>query len=259
MRFPRFPVPLMSLALLSLVAPTASTPLGAQAPGARNETSGYFVGGLVNNGFSLYSGNVAITTSGELAGAQYEERVDVGGGFQAGIHFVAGTAGPMGLTLYTVSTISRGTYQGLGPGEIKDRDILMIGGDLGWRPGWGNEKGALRFPLGPSATWSRLSLTQGHRNKYGDPLGFTTPEVDWEDRTWLSLGGHGGVSVDWYLGDSVSLEGSWIGRFYVLGKSAWEGSEERAIQASTGRVVRVNYDSPLVLSSAFQVGIKYLR
>ena len=210
-------------------------------------------------GHSLYDGRLYLQTDGRVHGANYMERAHGTVGVRAGLELQARSAGTVALLLYGTRGNSTGHYAGIDAPASATRSLLVLGTDLGWQPTV-MRAGAvtLAVPFGPALAWQRLRLSEGHRNAYAAPAAESTPDVEWSDRSWTSLGGHGGLTLNVRGSDHLGVLLSARGRFlFNRGSGSWGGSEQKDIERSTGNHVVITYSDLITLQTAFEVGLAW--
>lgn len=207
--------------------------------------------------YQIYNGRVNLSQGDLVYGGQYLERTRETVGVRASVEWKA-LSGAFGLAGFLAHGESEGRYGGLAAPEEHTRDLLTIGLDLGWRPAVvQGGRWALRLPFGPTFTWQRLRLSQGHRDAHATPATPDRPEVNWTDREWLSMGGHAGVAASFSVGRGLALTAGGTARFLYYGQGAWSGQEEKDIQRSTGRTVHVGYEDPIIYLGHVTVGLEW--
>lgn len=244
------------LLLLHALAPAAAQQPVTPDPGADPMVS---VGVIAVPQHNLYDGRLYLQTGGRVHGASYVERAAAVVGVRAGVTLNAGSAGRIGLTLFGMRGNSTGDYLGLDGPATATRPLDVAGAEMAWQPSL-VRVGAMRvrLPFGPSVVWQRLRLSEGHRDIYADPEAFPPPDVDWSDRTWLSIGGHGGVLLELRASRDVSFVVAGRGRLlFNRGGGSWAGQEERDIHRSTGRTVNISYENLIVTQAALEAGLEW--
>lgn len=243
---------------ISLRPPTALLALLLLAPqtsAAAQEALS--VGVVAIPAYQIYNGRVNLSQGDLVYGGQYLERTDETVGVRASVEWQA-LSGAFGVAGFVAQGASEGRYGGLAAPEEHRRDLLTLGVDLGWRPEvlragpW-----ALRVPFGPTVTWQRLRLSEGHRDAHATPATTERVDVDWSDRSWLSMGGHAGVAGSLSLGSGVAVQAGATARFLYYGQGAWSGQEERDIKRSTGRTVHVGYEDPIIYLGHVILGLEW--
>ena len=245
------PRALLPCLLACLLLPTV---LVAQEPDAPVVLS---AGVVAIPAYQIYNGRVNLSQGTQNYGGQYAERAADAVGVQASFTWGAAT-GAFGVAAFAARAPSEGRYSGLAAPETHVRDLLTVGMDLGWRPAVVRSRwGRLVVPFGPTVVWQRLALSRGHRDAYASPAVPEDPEVDWSDRSWLSIGGHAGVIASIPLGSGFSMQAGGSARFLYYGNGAWAGQEERDIRRSAGEVIHVGYEDPIILLGHGVLGLEW--
>ncbi len=208
--------------------------------------------------YEVYRGSIGLLQDSVRYGSRYLERTGSSRGVMASVHWSTRTAGDMTFSMYHVEGSSTGDYTGLAAPETFERDIRTTGLELGWRLAFlSGRAAALRLQFGPSITFYRLNLSDGHRDWHAAPGSETRPDVQWSDRSWMALGGFVGPHVSIYLGRHIGVWGSATGRFLLPDAKAWASQEERDIIDHTGRSVKITYERLLAFSGSFQFGFEW--
>lgn len=250
----------LASALLLTTATLLSTTLPSAAQEAPADSAWAATVGLITiPGHELYSGRVNVRTAGINTGGRYIESVDLGLGLQAQAFLTSDALGRISLSAYGTRAGSTGFYSGIAGEETLTRDLVTVGLDMGWEPAlWRGSRSVLRVPFGPSVVWQSLDLSSGHRDAYANPedLG-DPPEVTWSDRTWLSMGGYGGLGLTLRMTDHLGVALDATGRFLFSDKGAWAGQEEEDIRRSTGRAVKLLYEQPILFLWTVRAGLQW--
>lgn len=232
-----------------------AAPVSAQE--RSREPVSWSVGLLTVLPHDIYDGSLRLSAGQERYGAQYEERPETTLGVYGGVNLDSERFGSLTLHGFVAPGRSVGTYGGIAASETHERRLLSVGLDVGWRPRVVAGPIEVRVPFGPSLFWQRLDLGAGHRDILGAPESVEAPRVDWSSREWFSIGGYGGLLVTVDVLSHVSLYARGDGRFLYFGKNQWSSSEENDIRRSTGNAVSIRYDDPIVLLTAFQIGLEW--
>jgi len=228
-----------------------------QNEGTRGLT-GISLGVMFNPSYEVYRGTVGLYQDSVRYGARYQERTDPSHGFMASLLWSTRTAGDMILTVYHADGLSTGHYSGLAAPEAFERGFRTTGLELGWRLAFvSGRAAALRLQFGPSITFHRLSLSDGHRDWHAAPGAQSRPDIQWSDRSWLALGGFVGPHLAVYLGRRLGVWGSATGRFFMPDQKAWASQEESDIVDQTGRSVKISYERLLAFSGGLAFGFEF--
>ena len=243
-----------------LAVALSASPAGAQRPDAEAMPEwGASLGLVTVPEHALYQGRLYLQSGGTLHGAGYVERAHNVVGVRAGLHFRTPSGTKLAIGVYGTRGTSTGQYTGIAGPESSTRDLDVAGVDAGWEPAVVETgRWTVQVPIGPALAWQRLQLSAGHRNAYARPDGGTVEGVEWSDRTWTSIGGHLGMTVNLRAASHLNLYVAGRGRLLLnRGTGSWGDHEGADIYRSTGNTVTITYTDRAVLQSAVEAGLEW--
>jgi hypothetical protein len=209
-----------------------------------------------------HNGFVELTFAGGSTSSFYEERSAWRGGLRASAAVRVFGHHRARIAAYQVFGSSTGRYSSIRFGEpatVQTRGHRSGGLDFTYQPRLkASENYDLRFEFGPTVSWQRIRLSEGHNNEWADPIGGTSPSLNWQDRTWTSFGAIVGMELTRMLDQNWSwFVGGRVRALYYGDSESWEVQNIQDISQQTGNIVFPTYHQPLALHPAFSVGLSW--
>ncbi len=220
------------------------------------------LGAVGTNPTFTHNGIVLVSFPGGSTSSLYSERSAWRGGFRAAAAMRVHGYHRFGFSTYGVTGSSTGRYSsiqfGRGP-TIQTRGHKTVGMDFTYQPRLtASESYDVRFEIGPTWSWQRIRLSEGHIDEWADPVGNSNPPVNWRDRTWSSFGAVAGLQLTWFLDQHWSwFAGARLRALYYGDMQSWEFQNIEDIVQQTGNIVFLDYHQPLALHPAFSFGLSW--
>lgn len=219
-------------------------------------------GAIGMNPSFTHNGLVVLSFNGGSTSSLYQERSSWRGGARGTLAFRVYGHHKFQVTGYGVTGNSTGRYSSIrfgGTTTVQTRGYSTAGLDFTYQPRLkASERYDLRFEFGPTISWQKIQLSQGHVNEWADPVGGSNPDIQWTDRTWSSVGAMAGLELDWFLDTNwawfASLQ---LRALYYGDMQSWEFQNIEDIAEQTGNVVFMDYHQPLALHPALSFGLAW--
>jgi len=209
-----------------------------------------------------HNGPVILSFPGGSTSSLYQERSTWRGGVRASASVRLFGYHRLRVTGYGVTGSSTGRYTSIRPGRgptVQTRGHRTSGFDFTYMPRLrASETYDLRVEFGPTLSFQRLRLSEGHNDEWADPVGGTSPTIEWQDRKWTSLGATVGIELNRIVSRNWSwFAGARLRALYYGDTQQWEFQNIEDIVQQTGNVVFITYHHPLALHPALSVGLTW--
>lgn len=209
-----------------------------------------------------HKGFVVLSFPGGNTSSLYEERSSWRGGLRASVARRLFGYHRFRLSAYQIFGSSTGRYSSLriqGEPTVQTRGHSSGGIEFEYQPRLkASEKYDLRMAFGPTLSWQRIQLSDGHNNEWADPTGASIPTVSWQDRRWTSLGAVVGIEFERFIDSQWAwFVGARARALYYGDMASWENQNIEDVVSQTGNIVFPDYHQPLAIHPTFSVGLTW--